>query len=138
MGKIIKAFSTGISSRRRKELKACTMMISGDFFNACFEFENCVMCGSNWNTDIINVVHKLGRNVSQMLEMINFTKTLSEKKYVYNRLQKYVKPVVDIVVHDMKRMNSINRLENDDGSIFDVVLYNIDSFHKNTLKQLLL
>lgn len=139
MGKIIKAFSTGISSRRRKELKAFTLMVAGELFNACFEFENFVMCGRNWSTDLTNVLHKLGRIVSQMMEMINFTKTRAEKKYVYNRLQKYVKPVIDIIVYDIERIHSINDFSDDNRGINnndDLVLTNIDTFHKNTLKKL--
>ena len=93
MDKILKAYTTGLSTRRRREIKASVLMHSHSFFKACLTTYH------ETNMDII--LHTLGRVVDTVASSMNFSKTIGELKYVRTRVKKYIVPVLDVVLEHL-------------------------------------
>jgi hypothetical protein len=104
MGKIIKAMTTGISSRRRRELKVNTLMVSGDYFNTCFELTRLVGCNDEWYSDVDETFHTLGRVVESTAEQLTFGKTRVETRYIKSRVTKYLIPVLEVLFTELSRL----------------------------------
>ena len=117
MGRVYKAFTTNISTKRRRELKACTLMMACDFFKVCHEFETIVSCNSNWETDIDSIVHSIGRVIQQFIENIDFTRSIIETNYVKTRVRKYIIPVLKVIISDLKKTHddhtTLNKFKKD-------------------------
>jgi hypothetical protein len=103
MGKITKAFSTGISTRRRMELKVAVLLVSHDFFKMCYEFENIMLCTDNWCEDVIESCHLIGTCIESTASDMNFSKCDREMSYIRNRIRKYLFPVLELLIDAMIR-----------------------------------
>lgn len=112
MGRVFKAFSTNISTRRRRELKAYTLIMACDLFKVCREFESVVYCRSDWEIDIDPIIHSIGRVIQQFIENLNYTRSINEKHYVKTRIRKYIIPVLKVVIHDLKKTQDDNTILN--------------------------
>jgi hypothetical protein len=139
MGKISKAFTTGISSKRRNELKIATLLATSDFLKACFELETVVAYNSNWIVDLNNVLHSLGRIIAQMILNFNFMKNKKEKNYVHYRLKKCIIPVLDHVITNIKLhyYNSVIKSESQNKRPFFVAMKKINTFMENSVNSIL-
>lgn len=142
MGKITKAFTTGISTRRRRELKVCVLLTSHDFFKICFEFENFIQCNTEWCRDIDNSFHSIGRVIEITASAMNFSKSHAELCYIKQRIRKYLIPVLDVIIDGILRQHKSTFTHNwDDRNVSDNTEYNetekkIIEFKKKSIKRL--
>lgn len=142
MGKITKAIITGISTRRRKELKVMVLMVSHDFFKICYEFESAFQCTDQWIIDLDDMFHVIGRVTETTACAMNFHKSFIELQYVKSRIKKYLISVLEVIIdgvirsHHSSYTHDWNHEDENNDSDYYHKLNLIVNFKKKTIKRL--
>lgn len=132
-GKFQKAATTGISNKRRQELKACVLMTCSSFFKLCNDIDHHVLFDSSAPVELANIIHKLGRSIETLINGIRFVRSPVEIEYVKSRVKKYSIPVLNMTMKNLKVINHANKDNNSLYYIDDNVLV---KFHNVSLKKL--
>lgn len=142
MGKISKAIMTGISTRRRSELKVSVLISSHDFFKKCHELDSLILCNDDWAADIDTSLHSIGRIIEVTAASMTFSNSRAELLYVKGRIEKYLITVLIVIIDGILRRHSSTFTYNwDDRCMTDNMEYyeiedKILDFKKKSIKRL--